>query len=127
MLRIAGVTVPEGKRLEIGLTSIYGVGRPRALSALKNLGIDPGARPASLSTKEESSLREAIEKFAVEGELKRQISGNIRRLRDIKAYRGVRHGKKLPVRGQRTKTNSRTIRGNVRKTMTSGRRKLEKT
>ena len=127
MLRIAGVTVPEGKRLEIGLTSIYGVGRPRALSALKNLGIDPGSRPAALSAKEENSLREAIEKFAVEGELKRQISGNIRRLRDIKAYRGVRHGKKLPVRGQRTKTNSRTVRGNVRKTMTSGRRKLEKT
>jgi small subunit ribosomal protein S13 len=72
-------------------------------------------------------LREAIEKFTLEGELKREVSANVRRLKDIKAHRGVRHLKKLPVRGQRTKTNSRTIRGNVRKTMTSGRRKLEKT
>ena len=127
MLRIAGITIPDGKRLEIGLTSIFGVGRPRAISTLKNLGIDPGARPNTLSTKEEGALREAIEKFTVEGELRRFISGNVRRLRDIKAYRGTRHAKKLPVRGQRTKTNSRTIRGNVRKTMTSGRRKLEKT
>lgn len=127
MLRIAGVTIPEGKRLEIGLTAIYGVGRPRAVHVLKTLGIEPGKRPKELSPKEEAALREAIEKFPLEGELKRQISANIRRLRDIKAYRGNRHAKRLPVRGQRTKTNSRTVRGNVRKTMTSGRRKLEKT
>ncbi|HTR19026.1 MAG TPA: 30S ribosomal protein S13 [Candidatus Paceibacterota bacterium] len=126
MLRIAGVTVPE-KRLEIALTSIYGVGRSRALATLSDLGIEAGKRPAELSAKEESSLREAIEKFALEGELKREISGNIRRLRDIKAYRGTRHQKHLPARGQRTKTNSRTVRGNKRTTMTSGRRKLEKT
>ena|ERR1700733_11627709 len=126
MLRIAGITVPE-KRLEIALTSIYGVGRPRALATLAALGIEAGKRPADLSAKEESSLREAIEKFTLEGELKRQISGNVRRLRDIKSYRGSRHTKHLPVRGQRTKTNSRTIRGNKRVTMTSGRRKLEKT
>ncbi|HEV3245119.1 MAG TPA: 30S ribosomal protein S13 [Candidatus Paceibacterota bacterium] len=126
MLRIAGVTVPE-KRLEIALTSIYGVGRSRALSTLSSLGIAAGKLPAELSSKEETTLREAIEKFALEGELKREISGNVRRLRDIKAYRGTRHQKRLPVRGQRTKTNSRTIRGNKRTTMTSGRRKLEKT
>ena len=126
MLRIAGVTVPE-KRLEIALTSIYGVGRPRAQVTLAQLGIDYGKRPAELSAKEEASLREAIEKFTLEGELKREISGNIRRLRDIKAYRGTRHQKRLPARGQRTKTNSRTVRGNKRTTMTSGRRKLEKT
>ncbi|QQG37604.1 MAG: 30S ribosomal protein S13 [Candidatus Kaiserbacteria bacterium] len=126
MLRIAGVTVPE-KRLEIALTAIYGVGRPRAQATLEALGIDFGKRPADLSAKEEAALREMIEKFPLEGELRREISANIRRLRDIKAHRGVRHQKKLPVRGQRTKTNSRTIRGNVRKTMTSGRRKLEKT
>lgn len=126
MLRIAGVTVPE-KRLEIALTAIYGVGRPRAKEALMELGIDGGKKPGELSAKEEASLRELIEKFALEGELRREISSNIRRLKDIKAHRGVRHMKKLPVRGQRTKTNSRTIRGNVRKTMTSGRRKLEKT
>jgi small subunit ribosomal protein S13 len=126
MLRIAGITVPE-KRLEIALTSIYGVGRSRALSTLAELGIEAGKRPADLSAKEEASLREAVEKFTLEGELKRQISGNVRRLRDIKSYRGSRHTKHLPVRGQRTKTNSRTIRGNKRVTMTSGRRKLEKT
>jgi small subunit ribosomal protein S13 len=127
MLRIAGITVPEGKRLEIGLTAIYGVGRPRAQSVLKSLGIDAGSRPKDLSAAEEGKLRDAIEKFRVEGELRREVSANIRRLKDIKAHRGVRHLKKLPVRGQRTKTNSRTVRGNVRKTMTSGRRKLEKT
>lgn len=127
MLRIAGITVPDNKRLEIALTAIYGVGRPRAASVLESLGIEPGKRSKELSGKEETALREAIEKFKIEGELRREISSNIRRLRDIKAWRGVRHTKKLPVRGQRTKTNSRTVRGNVRKTMTSGRRKLEKT
>lgn len=127
MLRIAGITVPEGKRLEIGLTEIFGVGRPRALEVLTELSIDPGLKPKDLSPKQETLIREAIEKFTLEGELRREVSANIRRLRDIKAHRGVRHLKKLPVRGQRTKTNSRTVRGNVRKTMTSGRRKLEKT
>lgn len=127
MLRIGGVTVPEGKRLEIALTAIYGVGRPRAREVLASLGIEPGTRADALSAKDETALREAIEAFSIEGELKRDIGANIRRLKDIKAHRGVRHLKKLPVRGQRTKTNSRTVRGNVRKTMTSGRRKLEKT
>ena len=127
MLRISGVTIPDNKRLEIGLTTVYGVGRPRAQETLALLGIDPGKRPTDLTPAQESSLRETIEKFAVEGELKREISGNIRRLKDIKSYRGTRHMKHLPARGQGTKTNSRTVRGNVRKTMTSGRRKLEKT
>lgn len=127
MLRISGVTIPENKRLEIGLTAVYGVGRPRAQMTLSSLGIDWGKHPKDLSPKEETALREAVEKFMLEGELRRSISGNIRRLKDIKTHRGVRHAKKLPVRGQRTKTNSRTVRGNVRKTMTSGRRKLEKT
>lgn len=126
-MRIAGITIPENKRLEIALTAVYGVGRPRAKAILASLSIDPGKRVGDVSAHEESSLREAIEKNRVEGELRRSISANIRRLKDIKAFRGVRHMKKLPVRGQRTKTNSRTVRGNVRKTMTSGRRKLEKT
>lgn len=126
-MRIAGVTIPDNKRMEIALTAIYGVGRSRARSTLSTLGIDPGKRAKELSTREETSLRDAIEKNKIEGELRREISGNIRRLKDIKAYRGLRHAKKLPTRGQRTKTNSRTVRGNVRKTMTSGRRKLEKT
>ncbi len=126
-MRIAGITIPEGKRLEIALTAIYGVGRPRAISTLAALGIDAGKRSKELSQKEESALREAIEKYKIEGELRREISGNVRRLKDIKAFRGSRHAKKLPARGQGTRTNSRTVRGNVRKTMTSGRRKLEKT
>ena len=127
MLRIAGITVPDTKRLEIALTAIYGVGRPRALATLTALGIDPGKRAKDLSSQEETSLRDAIEKFRVEGELRRSIAANVRRLKDIKSHRGSRHAKKLPVRGQTSKTNSRTVRGNVRKTMTSGRRKLEKT
>ena len=126
-MRIAGVTIPEEKRLEIGLTAIYGGGRPRAKQTLESLGIDWGKRPKDLSAGEESKIRETVEKFMLEGELRRSISANIRRLKDIKAHRGNRHTKHLPARGQRTKTNSRTVRGNVRKTMTSGRRKLEKT
>jgi small subunit ribosomal protein S13 len=126
-MRIAGVTIPDEKRLEIALTAVFGVGRPRALATLKELGIDAGKRAKELSDKEEASLREKIEKLTIEGELRREISSNIRRLKDIKSYRGSRHLKRLPARGQRSKTNSRTVRGNVRKTMTSGRRKLEKT
>ncbi|MDP2648900.1 MAG: 30S ribosomal protein S13 [bacterium] len=127
MMRIAGITIPEDKRLEIGLTAVYGVGRSRARETLSEVGIDPGKLPKDLSESEEASVREAVEKFAIEGELRRMISGNIRRLKDIHTYRGSRHAKNLPARGQGTKTNSRTVRGNKRVTMTSGRRKLEKT
>lgn len=126
-MRISGITIPDNKRLEIALTAVYGVGRSRAQAVLSQLGIDHGKRTGDLSAKEEGAIREIIEKFPLEGELRRQISANVRRMKDIKAYRGMRHMKKLPARGQRTKTNSRTVRGNVRKTMTSGRRKLEKT
>ncbi len=126
-MRVAGITIPDEKRLEISLTAIFGVGRPRAQATLTALGIDHGATAKDITPEQESSLREALEKFTVEGELRRQISANVRRLKDIKAHRGTRHMRKLPARGQRTKTNSRTVRGNVRKTMTSGRRKLEKT
>lgn len=126
-MRIAGITIPEDKRLEIALTALYGVGRPRAQSTLATLGIDPGKRAKDLTDRDEAKLREVIEKFTIEGELRRQVSANIRRLKDIKSHRGSRHAKKLPARGQQTKTNSRTVRGNKRTTMTSGRRKLEKT
>jgi small subunit ribosomal protein S13 len=126
-MRISGINIPEEKRLDIGLTAIYGVGRPRAEAVLGALGIEGGKKPKELSAQQETALREAIEKFTVEGELRREISATIRRLKDIKSYRGSRHAKRLPARGQGTKTNSRTVRGNVRKTMTSGRRKLEKT
>ena len=125
-MRISGITIPDNKRLEIGLTAVFGIGRKRAESTLKEAAVDPGKKPTELSTDEENLIREKIESFFIEGELKRNISGNIKRLKDIKSYRGSRHSKNLPSRGQRTKTNSRTVRGNVRKTMTSGRRKVEK-
>jgi len=126
-MRIAGITVPEKKRLEIALTSVYGVGRPRAKKILTALNIDLGATTKELNDVQENAIRKEIEAFKIEGDLKREVAQNIKRLKDIKAYRGVRHMRKMPVRGQRTKTNSRTVRGNVRKTMGSGRRKAEKT
>lgn len=125
-MRVSGITIPEEKRLEIGLTVIYGVGRARAHKILDDAKVDRGKKPKELSSGEENKLRELIEGFDIEGNLKRGVNENIKRLKDIKSYRGSRHSKHLPSRGQRTKTNSRTVRGNVRKTMGSGKRKLEK-
>lgn len=125
-MRIAGITIPDDKHLAFGLTSIYGIGRTRAHDILEELAIDPVRRPGELTTEEENKIREKIEAFTIEGELRREVSGNIKRLKDIQAYRGLRHAKRLPVRGQRTRTNARTWKG-VKKTMGSGRRKLEKT
>jgi len=125
-MRISGIAIPDSKRIEFGLTAVFGVGRPRALKVLEELKIDAGKKPADLTPEEEAALRLKIESFTIEGELRREVSGNIKRLKDINAYRGTRHAKRLPARGQRTKTNSRSVRGNVRKTMTSGRRKVEK-
>jgi small subunit ribosomal protein S13 len=126
-MRIAGVNIPDNKRLEYALTAIYGIGRSLASKILNSANIDSGRRPKDLSNDEINKLREIIEKqYIIEGNLKRIIAQNIKRLKDIKSYRGIRHIKKLPVRGQRTKTNSRTRRGNVRITMGSGRRKVEK-
>ena len=125
-MRVSGITIPDNKRLEIGLTVIYGIGRNRAHVILDNAKVEYGKKPTELSTKEESALRELIESFEIEGNLKRTKNENIKRLKDIKSYRGSRHALRLPSRGQRTKTNSRTVRGNVRKTMGSGKTKLEK-
>ncbi len=125
-MRISGITIPEEKRLEIGLTSIYGIGRNRAQKILDEISADYGARPKDLSADQENKIRKIIEGFKIEGDLKREVAANIKRLKDIKCYRGLRHMRSLPVRGQRTKTNSRTRRGNVRKTMASGKRKVEK-
>ncbi len=125
-MRILGINIPEEKRLEIGLTVIYGIGRPRAKQILKEAGVDFGKKSKDLKTEEENAIRKLVEKFKVEGDLKRKISADIKRLKDIKTYRGTRHLRGLPVRGQRTKTNSRTRRGNVRKTMGSGKRAVEK-
>ncbi len=127
MLRIAGITVPDKKRLEIALTAVYGIGRPRAQEILNELGIDPGLTTSELSVDQETAIREKVEAFTIEGDLRREIGSHVKRLKDIGSHRGSRHTKRLPARGQRTRTNSRTIRGNARKTMTSGRRKLEKT
>ncbi|MEP7162296.1 MAG: 30S ribosomal protein S13 [Candidatus Moraniibacteriota bacterium] len=129
MLRIAGINLPDQKRIEIALTYVYGIGRPTSLKILTSLNIDPNTRTKDLADKDGNRLREAIEKSQrVEGELRHQVKQNIKRLKEIGSYRGSRHQKGLPVRGQRTKTNTRTVRGNVRRTMGSGRKKAgEKT
>lgn len=126
-MRILGITIPNKKRLEIGLTVLYGIGIPSARRILDQVGISHGKKVEELTDEEENKIRNVVEKMKIEGNLKREIAANIKRLKDIKSYRGVRHLKRLPVRGQRTKTNSRTVRGNVRKTMASGRRKETKT
>jgi len=126
-MRILGITIPNEKRLEFGLTVLYGIGVSTARRILDKVGIDRGREAKDLTPDEENKIRAAIENMIIEGNLKREVSGNIKRLKDIKSYRGVRHTKRLPVRGQRTKTNSRTVRGNVRHTMASGKRKESKT
>lgn len=123
MLRIAGVNLPDEKRIEIALTYVHGIGRSTSLKILGGLEIDPSTKAKNLTPNQENKLRDEIEKkYRVEGELKHQVRMNIKRLKEIGSYRGIRHQKGLPVRGQRTKTNSRTVRGNVRKTMGSGRK-----
>jgi small subunit ribosomal protein S13 len=125
-MRIQGITIPDDKRLEIALTALFGIGRARAQSLLTKAGVEHGTKAKDLSTDKENEIRELIEGFKIEGDLKRETAANIKRLKDVKAYRGVRHMRRLPVRGQRTKTNSRTVRGNVRKTMASGKKAVEK-
>lgn len=125
-MRILGITVPDQKQLWVGLTVFYGIGYATAKKILKNAKVDPTKKPSDISTEEENRIRKEIEAMKIEGDLKREKAANIKRLKDIKAYRGTRHARGLPTRGQRTKTNSRTVRGNVRKTMGSGRRKLDK-
>lgn len=125
-MRILGITIPDDKRLEIGLTFLFGVGRSRAQQILDKAKVDWGTTAKQLSPEKENEIKKIIEGLKIEGDLKREVSGNIKRLKDIKCYRGVRHSRSLPVRGQRTKTNSRTRRGNTRKTMGTGRRAVEK-
>lgn len=124
MPRIAGNNIPENKKIVASLAYIYGVGQSLAKKIIAELKIDSSKKVSELTEDELNRLREMIEKnFKIEGELKRIIQGNIKRLREIGSYRGYRHSRGLPVRGQRTKTNSRTRRGNVRKTVGSGRKK----
>lgn len=123
MPRIAGVTIPENKRVIIAITYIYGIGNSLAVKVLAQTKIDPNKQAKDLTPAEVNILKEYIEKnHKIEGDLRRQVMINIKRLKDIGTWRGSRHAKKLPVRGQRTKTNTRTVRGNVRKTMGSGRK-----
>jgi small subunit ribosomal protein S13 len=123
MPRISGVNLPNNKRLEIGLTYIYGIGISRANFIIQQAGLDPNMKCKDLQEDQTNKIRQIIDKnFKIEGELKREVLGNIKRLKEIGSYRGLRHNKKLPARGQRTKTNSRTVRGNIRKTAGSGKK-----
>ncbi len=124
MLRIAGVNLPNEKRIEIALTYIYGIGLATSQNILKTVKVDPNTRTKDLSEEDSNKIREFIDKnYKVEGQLRQVVVLNIKRLKEVGAYRGTRHIKGLPVRGQRTKTNSRTRHGNVRKTAGSGRKK----
>ncbi len=129
MPRIAGINIPENKRIEIALIYIYGIGLSLSRDILNKAKIDPDIRAGKLNEQEVGKLRDIVEnEYKVEGDLRREKMLNIKRLKDINSYRGIRHGRGLPVRGQQTRTNNRTVRGNARRTMGSGRKKTaEKT
>lgn len=114
MARIEGVDLPRDKRVEIGLTYIYGIGLTTSQKILEATGINPGTRVRDLTEEEVGQLRDEIGKYVVEGELRREVRANIKRLMDIGCYRGFRHRRGLPLRGQRTKTNARTRKGPTR-------------
>jgi small subunit ribosomal protein S13 len=127
MPRIAGVNIPNDKHIVIALTYIFGIGLTTSKKILKENRIAEDKKAKDLSNDEMLKIRESIVNYNIEGDLRRELQMNIRRLQEIGSYRGSRHKKKLPARGQRTKTNSRTVRGNKRTTMSSGRRKESKT
>ena len=123
MPRLLGITIPDNKQIGVSLTYIYGIGLSLSHKILREIGIDKTRKASSLTPDELNKIKELIEKnYRTEGELRREIMMNIRRLRDIGSWRGSRHTKHLPTRGQQTRTNSRTVRGNIRKTVTSGRK-----
>ena len=122
-MRIAGVNLPKEKRIVIALTYIYGIGLTTAKKILAQANIDENVRCKNLNQEEQDRLRKIVEKnYKTEGDLRREVAANIKRLKEIKCYRGIRHMRHLPVRGQTTRVNSRTVRGNTRKTMGSGRK-----
>ena len=124
MARIGGVNIPDNKQIEIALTYLYGIGRSLSRKILNETNIDPHKKTKDLTPQELNRLKGHIEKnYKIEGELRREVMLSIKRLKDIKCWRGLRHLKGLPVRGQRTRRNSRTIRGNIRRTVGSGKRK----
>ncbi|HDM32053.1 MAG TPA: 30S ribosomal protein S13 [bacterium] len=123
MARIAGVEIPSNKKIWVALTKIYGIGRTLSFKILREAKISPEILAKDLTPEQINTLKEIIEKnYKIEGELRREKMQNIKRLKDIGCWRGIRHIKGLPVRGQTTRRNSRTVRGNVRRTVTSGRR-----
>lgn len=124
-MRILGINLKDDQRIEMALTAVYGIGRSRAHTILDNADVEYGVKVGDLTADQENKIRLEVEKFKLEADLKREVATNIKRLKDIKCYRGVRHTKKLPVRGQRTKTNARTLKG-VKKTMGSGKKKETK-
>ena len=125
-MRIIGINIPDNKKVPIGLSYIYGIGPTLADKILTSTRVSKDKRVKDLTTQEVNLIKEFIEKnYKIEGELRQVIKQNILRLKDLKTYRGTRHMRRLPVRGQRTKTNSRTVRGNTRKTAGSGRRKVD--
>jgi len=124
LARIEGVDLPRNKRIEIGLTYIYGIGRSLSSKILETAGVNPDTRVKDLTEAEISKIRDEIDKYQVEGELRREVRANIKRLMDIGSYRGLRHRRGLPVRGQRTKTNARTRKG-PKKTVGIRRKKVE--
>lgn len=124
MARIAGVDLPRDKRVEVSLTYIYGIGHTRSNEILEKVGIDPDKRVRDLTEAEVSGLRQTIDReYRVEGDLRRQVQQNIRRLKDIRCYRGIRHIRGLPVHGQRTRTNARTRKGPKKTVAGQGRRR----
>lgn len=122
-MRIAGINLPKEKKIGVALAYLYGIGPTLSVKILSQAKVDANIRTKDLSSEQEDKVRALVEKnYKVEGDLRREVLSNVKRLKDIKCYRGVRHMKHLPVHGQRTKTNSRTVRGNVRKTMGSGKK-----
>lgn len=125
-MRLFGINIPDNKQVAVSITYVYGVGPATAARAMKEAKLDPIKRTKDLTSDETNRLRMWIEKNCViEGELRQLVRRNIQRLKDLQTYRGLRHARRLPARGQRTRTNSRTIRGNVRKTAGSGKRKVD--
>jgi len=125
-MRISGITLPDNKRIEIALTAVHGIGRARAHTILNEAKVDHGIKSKDLSEAQEGAIRSLVENYTIEGDLKRSKQADIKRLMDIGSYRGSRHRKGLPTKGQTTKTNSRTVRGGGRKTMGSGKIKVTK-
>ena len=125
-MRISGINIPDNKRIDVSLRYLYGVGASLATKVLAETGIDPKKRAKTLTMDEVNKIQNLLEKkYKVEGELRQIIKHNITMMKELQTYRGARHSRRLPVRGQRTKTNSRTVRGNTRKTAGSGKRKTE--